>query len=206
MRTILVTNDDGVRSDGIHALAAGLASLGEVTIVAPMAEASAIGHALTLRRPLRIEEVSPRVYSVDGTPTDCVNLAITTVLKSLPEKPTKDQVAKAEEKGNQILPSDQGDWLEVAPAVLAGSDITGADAVQPQNSVSYSVSLDFSGKGGDAWADVTGKAGSMARIRARTVGARAAGSTSPRIAIRSDRIMATMLSAIIASDTCSHGV
>ena len=85
MRTILVTNDDGVRSDGIHALAAGLASLGEVTIVAPMSEASAIGHALTLRRPLRVEEVSPRVYSVDGTPTDCVNLAVTTVLKSLPD-------------------------------------------------------------------------------------------------------------------------
>jgi SecD/SecF fusion protein len=80
------------------------------------------------------------------------------VLKSLPEKPTEQQLAKAEEQDHQILSSDQGDWLEIAPAVLAGSDITGADAVQPQNSVSYSVSLDFSGKGGDAWADVTGKA------------------------------------------------
>ena len=85
MPTILVTNDDGVQSDGIHALAAALASLGEVTIVAPMTEASAIGHALTLRRPLRIEEVSANVFSVDGTPTDCVNLAVTTVLKSLPD-------------------------------------------------------------------------------------------------------------------------
>ena len=56
MSRILVTNDDGVRSDGIHALAAALAALGDVTIVAPMTEASAIGHALTLRRPLRIEE------------------------------------------------------------------------------------------------------------------------------------------------------
>ena len=77
MSRILVTNDDGVRSDGIHALAAALAALGDVTIVAPMTEASAIGHALTLRRPLRIEELSPRVFSVDGTPTDCVNLAVT---------------------------------------------------------------------------------------------------------------------------------
>jgi len=85
MPTILVTNDDGVRSDGIHVLAAALASLGEVTIVAPMTEASAVGHALTLRRPLRMEELSPRVYSVDGTPTDCVNIAITTVLKGLPD-------------------------------------------------------------------------------------------------------------------------
>jgi 5'-nucleotidase len=85
MPVILVTNDDGVRSDGIHALAASLAALGDVTIVAPMTEASAIGHALTLRRPLRIEELSPRVFSVDGTPTDCVNIAVTTVLKGLPD-------------------------------------------------------------------------------------------------------------------------
>jgi SecD/SecF fusion protein len=80
------------------------------------------------------------------------------VLTSLPTKPTEEQLAKAKKQGNEILPSDQGDWLEVGPAVLAGQDITGADAVQPQNSVAYSVSLDFSGKGGNAWADVTGKA------------------------------------------------
>ena len=55
MRRILVTNDDGYRSEGIHALADALAPLGEVTIVAPIEEASAIGHALTLRRPLRLE-------------------------------------------------------------------------------------------------------------------------------------------------------
>jgi SecD/SecF fusion protein len=80
------------------------------------------------------------------------------VLTSLPTKPTEEQLAKAKKQGNEILPSDQGDWLEVGPAVLAGQDITGAAAVQPQNSVAYSVSLDFSGKGGNAWADVTGKA------------------------------------------------
>lgn len=80
------------------------------------------------------------------------------VLKSLPAEPTKEQLAKAKEQGHEILPSDQGDWLEIGPTVLAGADITGAAAVQPQNSVSYSVSLDFSGKGGNAWADVTGKA------------------------------------------------
>jgi 5'-nucleotidase len=71
-----VTNDDGVRSDGIHALAAALGRLGEVTIVAPHIEASAIGHALTLRRPLRFERVRDRVYEVDGTPTDCVNIGV----------------------------------------------------------------------------------------------------------------------------------
>jgi 5'-nucleotidase len=74
---ILVTNDDGVHSDGIHALAAALRRLGDVVIVAPHIEASAIGHALTLRRPLRMEELRDGVFEVDGTPTDCVNIAFT---------------------------------------------------------------------------------------------------------------------------------
>jgi 5'/3'-nucleotidase len=78
---ILVTNDDGYRSAGIHAVADALRVLGDVTIVAPVEEASAIGHALTLRHPLRIESVEGRVYAVDGTPTDCVNIAITQVFR-----------------------------------------------------------------------------------------------------------------------------
>lgn len=85
MKRILVTNDDGVHSEGIKALADALKALGEVTVVAPLAEASAIGHALTLRRPLRLETLSDRVYAVDGTPTDCVNIAITSVLRGMPD-------------------------------------------------------------------------------------------------------------------------
>ena len=85
MARILVTNDDGVNSDGIRRLAEVLRPLGEVTVVAPIQEASAIGHALTLRRPLRLETVHPGVYAVDGTPTDCVNIAITHVLKDKPD-------------------------------------------------------------------------------------------------------------------------
>jgi 5'-nucleotidase len=85
MRRILVTNDDGYRSEGIRALADALGRAGEVTIVAPIEEASAIGHALTLRRPLRLEAISERTWAVDGTPTDCVNLAIAHVLRGLPD-------------------------------------------------------------------------------------------------------------------------
>ncbi len=85
MTRILVTNDDGVHSSGLHALADALKALGEVVIVAPHVEASAIGHALTLRRPLRMEQVSERVYEVDGTPTDCVNIAVTKLFGGLPE-------------------------------------------------------------------------------------------------------------------------
>jgi 5'-nucleotidase len=85
MRRILVTNDDGYRSEGITALADALKAVGEVTIVAPMNEASAIGHALTLRHPLRLEHFGENVYAVDGTPTDCVNVAISQVLRGLPD-------------------------------------------------------------------------------------------------------------------------
>jgi 5'-nucleotidase len=85
MVRILVTNDDGYRSEGIHALAKALGEVGDVTIVAPVVEASAIGHALTLRRPLRLESMDERVFAVDGTPTDCVNVAVAHVLKGLPD-------------------------------------------------------------------------------------------------------------------------
>jgi 5'-nucleotidase len=84
-RRILVTNDDGYFSPGIRALAEALRRLGQVTIVAPETEASAVGHALTLRRPLRLEEKSAGVYAVDGTPTDCVNIAIDEVLDGPPD-------------------------------------------------------------------------------------------------------------------------
>jgi 5'-nucleotidase len=84
MHEILVTNDDGVHSDGIKVLAAALGHLGNVTIVAPMQEASAIGHALTLRRPLRIETIAPKTFGIDGTPTDCVNLAMSHIIGRKP--------------------------------------------------------------------------------------------------------------------------
>lgn len=85
MPRILVTNDDGVHSDGIRLLAETLAPFGDITVVAPIQEASAIGHALTLRRPLRIDTIGPTVFAIDGTPTDCVNIAVTHILKGKPD-------------------------------------------------------------------------------------------------------------------------
>src|SRR6202158_5793801 len=81
---ILVTNDDGVHAAGLGALAAALDELGEVYVVAPDREQSAVGHALTLHRPLRVTQVGERRFAVNGTPSDCVNLA---VLGLLPERP-----------------------------------------------------------------------------------------------------------------------
>jgi 5'-nucleotidase len=85
MPRILVTNDDGVDSDGIRVLAKALQALGEVIVVAPAEETSAVGHALTLRRPLRLNRRSSGIYSVDGTPTDCIDVAIASVLRGEPD-------------------------------------------------------------------------------------------------------------------------
>lgn len=82
---ILVTNDDGVFSDGLRILAHTVEVLGEVYVVAPDRERSAAAHSLTLHRPLRVEEISPRVYAVDGTPVDCVNLAVYGILQGHPD-------------------------------------------------------------------------------------------------------------------------
>jgi len=78
---ILVANDDGFRSEGIIALSEALRPLGTVYVVAPDRERSAAGHSLTLSHPLRVEKVGHRIYAVDGTPTDCVNLAVNGILR-----------------------------------------------------------------------------------------------------------------------------
>lgn len=82
---ILVTNDDGIHSPGIIALSQALKTLGQVVVVAPDRERSAVGHALTLHSPLRAEELCADMYAVDGTPTDCVNLGIHGFLGKKPD-------------------------------------------------------------------------------------------------------------------------
>ncbi len=81
---ILVTNDDGIASPGLHALAEALRALGEVWVVAPDRERNAVGHALTLHKPIRITRVGRRVFSINGTPTDCVNLALKRLMRGSP--------------------------------------------------------------------------------------------------------------------------
>ena len=81
---ILVTNDDGITSPGLHALARGMRTLGDVWVVAPDRERGAVGHALTLHKPLRISRIARQTFSVNGTPSDCVNLAIKQLLTAPP--------------------------------------------------------------------------------------------------------------------------
>jgi 5'-nucleotidase len=78
---ILVTNDDGIYSEGLRKLADALRAIGDVVIVAPDREQSAASHALTLNRPLRLIQIEENEWVVDGTPTDCVNLAVLKLLR-----------------------------------------------------------------------------------------------------------------------------
>jgi 5'-nucleotidase len=81
---ILVSNDDGIHSDGLRALTDALSEIDRVVVVAPDRERSAASHSLTLDRPLRVDEIRPGWYAVDGTPTDCVNLAVNGILDERP--------------------------------------------------------------------------------------------------------------------------
>lgn len=80
----LITNDDGVHAPGVRALANAVRDLGEVVIVAPHVERSASSHAISIHLPLRVEQVEPNIYAVEGTPADCVMLAIRKLLRRKP--------------------------------------------------------------------------------------------------------------------------
>lgn len=86
---ILLTNDDGIYSEGIRVLFETLKKIGKVTVVAPDSERSAVGHAITLSDPLRVKPVTRNKkffgYSTTGTPADCVKLAIRAILKERPD-------------------------------------------------------------------------------------------------------------------------
>ncbi len=82
---VLLSNDDGIHAPGLKALEDAIRPLvGELWIVAPETEQSATSHSLTLRRPLRIRDISDRRYAVDGTPTDAVLLGVTEIMKDGP--------------------------------------------------------------------------------------------------------------------------
>lgn len=82
---ILITNDDGYLANGIQVLADAARRLGEVDVVAPDREQSATSHSLTLHYPLRVRRVSEDVHVVDGTPTDCVVLALGELVGERPD-------------------------------------------------------------------------------------------------------------------------
>ena len=86
---ILISNDDGIDSPGIAALAKELKKIGDVTVIAPRTEQSAVGHAITMKFPLRITEYSKNGdffgYAIDGTPADCIKIGIRNIMKTPPD-------------------------------------------------------------------------------------------------------------------------
>lgn len=86
---ILITNDDGIFAEGIYALAQSLKKVGDITVVAPDTQRSAVGHAITLTDPLRVEKVNRNKeffgYAASGTPADCVKLGIKAIMNELPD-------------------------------------------------------------------------------------------------------------------------
>lgn len=110
----MLTNDDGIHSHGLQALADELQTLGRVVVIAPDRERSAIGHALTLHVPLRAEQIRTDQWAVSGTPTDAVSLGIHGILK---EKPAI--VISGINKG-----SNMGDDLTYSGTVAAAMEAT----------------------------------------------------------------------------------
>jgi 5'-nucleotidase len=84
MPIILVTNDDGVNSPGLISLFNAMKDIGDAFIVAPDRERSAASRSLTMHRPLKVEKLKKRVFSVNGTPTDCVAIGINKILSRKP--------------------------------------------------------------------------------------------------------------------------
>ncbi|MDA1000625.1 MAG: 5'/3'-nucleotidase SurE [bacterium] len=112
---ILLSNDDGVSSPGLAALHEAVSPLGEVLVVAPDREQSAASHSLSLYRPLRVEKVREGWYAVDGTPTDCVNLALNGLFK----EPRPDIVLSGINKG-----ANMGDDITYSGTVAAAMEAT----------------------------------------------------------------------------------
>ncbi len=100
---ILISNDDGIASEGIRALHDELAKFAEVYVVAPDREQSATSHSITLQRPLRIRPINHRWYEVDGTPTDCVYVGINHLLKNERPDVVVSGINHGPNVGNDIL-------------------------------------------------------------------------------------------------------
>lgn len=100
---ILISNDDGYDSPGIAVLCGQLGAIAKITVVAPTVDRSAASNSLTLERPLRAHKVAHNIYAVDGTPTDCVHLAITGLLDSDPPDMVVSGVNMGQNLGDDVI-------------------------------------------------------------------------------------------------------
>ena len=85
IKHIMLTNDDGVHAPGLKMLFEHIQKLGKTTIIAPEHDNSAASHSLTMSRPLRVREIAENIYTINGTPTDCVTIGIGKILPQRPD-------------------------------------------------------------------------------------------------------------------------
>ncbi|MGQ9608996.1 MAG: 5'/3'-nucleotidase SurE [bacterium] len=135
---ILVTNDDGINSKGLRILAETLKKLGVVFIVAPDRQRSGVGLSITLDRPLRCERLDKRVFSVNGMPTDCVELAVYKLMETPP-----DLIVSGINDGQNI-------GYDIYHSGTVGAAITGTMFGIPSMAVSISIE---GSKTGEVWYD-----------------------------------------------------
>jgi 5'-nucleotidase len=140
-KTILLSNDDGINSSGLNALIGALDHFGNIFIVAPDREQSACSHALSIHRPLRIDKISTNSYSVDGTPTDCINLAVNGILKDNKPDLIVSGINKGENLGDDITYS--GTVSAAIEGTLLGIPSI-AISLEGRNDYNYEPSLHFS--------------------------------------------------------------
>jgi len=133
---ILIANDDGIYSDGIYALWEAMSEIGETTIVAPRTEKSAVGHSITIADPIRIEEISRsggfKGFAVDGTPADCIKIAVGSLLPKRPDIIVSGINAGANVGGNilysgTISAATEGTIRNIPSMAISLDSITGGD-------------------------------------------------------------------------------
>ncbi len=137
---ILVTNDDGYAAEGIVSLMDALADVGEVWMVAPEGEQSAVSHALTLERPLRVHEVAPRRFVVNGTPTDCVTLGISRLMGETPPAVVVSGINRGANMGVDVHYS--GTVSAAFEGVILGSPAIAVSQIVGNGTVDWSAAAD----------------------------------------------------------------
>ena len=135
---LLCTNDDGIHARGLELLARAAGELGDVRLVAPDRQQSASSHSLTLHRPLRVTRVDEDAFTVDGTPTDCVLLAVNQLLEGPPDF-VLSGVNHGPNMGEDVLYSGtvaaamEATILGIPSVAISyvGSDLEGLDGYEP---------------------------------------------------------------------------
>jgi 5'-nucleotidase len=139
---VLITNDDGIGSAGLRALEEAVGPLCELWVVAPDREQSAASHAISLTRPLRLDRLAERRYAVDGTPTDCVYLAVNHLLKDQPVDMLLSGINHGPNLADDVTYS--GTVAGAMEAAILGVPVSVAISLVPKGDLDFTPAAEFS--------------------------------------------------------------